>query len=190
MPRPRQYAPQDSTPAQRMRRSRAAAAARGDAFAQVRLSLAAQRALQAMVLLGQPGDGTAARRSEVVSEALVAAARDRGFPLSLSREEEMRLARLALGPYTASAFRDTGYPDAFLAGLAVSFAGHRGLPRHTLLSVARELAPSVVTEEGYRQWLRASPLTLARLSKLMRVEHALSSLARPAMQAGASELAR
>lgn len=152
-------------PAERMRRSRAALAARGGRLLQVKLSADALRALAAAEL-----EGGAASPSEAVTAALEEFAARRRFPQRLTRDEELALAALAAGPFTAQAFRATGHADSFLAGIAVALATDRRLPRQRLLALARELCAAVATQQGYDRWLRASPIRLARLFKLVDVE--------------------
>jgi hypothetical protein len=163
MSRPRTYA--DNSPAARMRRSREALVARGERLVQLKLDERAQRALTALELVSRGNT-----RAALVSDALATLAFSRGFPVRLSREEEVRVAALVTGPFTAAAFRATGYADAFLAGLALAFATDRQLPRERLLALAREVAPEMVTLDGYSCWLQATPIKLARLFKLVDVE--------------------
>ena len=165
----------DDSPAARMRRSRASLAARGGRLVQLKLDGDARRALAALELTS-PG----ASRAEVTAEALADLAARRRFPVRLSREEEVRVAALAKGPFTPRAFRATGYSDAFLAGVAMALATDRALPRDRLLALARALAPGIVTADGYRQWLQASPLRLARLFKLADVERGIARARAPA----------
>jgi predicted XRE-type DNA-binding protein len=153
-----------------MRRSRQALAQRGGKLAQVRLDAAGKRGLAALELITQ----AASAGDAIAAAAEVVASRHR-FPLRLSRDQEMEIARLALGPWTAARFRSLGHADAFMAGIAIALAGDRDLPRATLLAVAREIAPHVVEEEGYRRWLDATPLTLPRLVKLVRTERAIAA---------------
>jgi hypothetical protein len=155
----------DKSPAARMRRSRASLAARGGSLVQLRLDADARRALAALELTSP-----AASRAEVTAKALSALAARRRFPTRLSREEEVRVAALANGPFTPAAFRITGFSDVFLAGVAMALATDRSLPRERLLGLARTLAPGIVTADGYRRWLQASPIRLARLFKLVDVE--------------------
>lgn len=153
-----------------MRRSRQALARRGGKIAQVRLDAAGKRGLAALELVTQ-----AASAGEAIAMAADEVASRHRFPLHLSRDQEMELARLALGPWTAARFRSLGHADAFMAGIAIALAGDRDLPRETLLAVARELAPHVAQEDGYRRWLDATPLTLPRLTKLVRTERAIAN---------------
>jgi hypothetical protein len=168
MPRPTTRP--DDSPAARMRRSRAALAARGGRLVQIKLDAEARRALAALELTSPT-----ASRAEVAAKALGDLAARRRFPVRLSREEEVRIAALANGPFTPTAFRATGFADPFLAGVAVALATDRTLPRDRLLAIARALAPGVVTAEGYRKWLEASPLRLARLFKLVDVERGIAA---------------
>ena len=161
------------SPAARMRRSRAALAARGGRLVQIKLDPDARRALAALELTSP-----AASRAEVTAKALGELAARRRFPARLSREDEVRVAALANGPFTPAAFRASGFADAFLAGVAMAFASDRTLPRGRLLELARTLAPELVTADGYRKWLEASPLRLARLFKLADVERGIAR-ARP-----------
>jgi len=108
MARPRTHA--DRSPAARMRRSRAALAARGGRLVQLRLDADARRALAALELTSP-----AASRAEVTAKALGELAARRRFPVRLSRDDEVRIAALANGPFTPAAFRATGFDDAFLA---------------------------------------------------------------------------
>jgi hypothetical protein len=156
-------------PAARMRRSRALLAARGGRLVQIKLDADARRALAALELTA-PG----VSRAEVTATALASLAARRRFPVRLSREDEVRIAALARGPFTPAAFRATGFADAFLAGLAMALATDRSLPRDRLLALAGTLAPGLVTEDGYRKWLAASPLRLARLFKLADVERGIA----------------
>ena len=112
--------------------------------------------------------------AEVTAKALSALAARRRFPVRLSREEEVRVAALANGPFTPAAFRVTGFSDVFLAGVAMALATDRALPRERLLALARTLAPGIVTPDGYRRWLQASPIRLARLFKLVDVERGIA----------------
>ena len=159
----------DGSPAARMRRSRAALVARGGRLVQLRLDGDARRALAALELTS-PG----ASRAEVAAKALSDLAARSRFPVRLSREEEIRVAALANGPFTPKSFRATGYADAFLAGVAVALATDRALPRDRLLALARSLAPGTATADGYRQWLQASPIRLARLFKLVDAERGIA----------------
>jgi len=156
-------------PAARMRRSRALFAARGGRLVQVKLDADARRALAALEL-ASPG----ASRAEVTAAALTSLAARRRFPVRLTREEEVRVAALANGPFTPAAFRATGFADPFLAGVAIALASDRSLPRARLLALARSLAPGLLTEDNYRRWLEASPLPLARLFKLADVERGIA----------------
>ncbi len=158
-----------------MRRSRASLAARGGRLVQLKFDAPTRRALAAAELTS-PG----ASRSEVTAEALADLAARRRFPARLSREEEVRVAALARGPFTPRAFRATGFADAFLAGLAIAFATDRGLPRDRLLELARSLAPEMVTADGYRRWLEATPIRLARLFKFVDVERGIARANAPA----------
>jgi hypothetical protein len=153
-----------------MRRSRSALSARGGRLVQIKLDPESHRALGALELLSPRRS-----RAEATGAALLEIARRRGFPARLSREEEDRLAALANGPWTIEAFRETGYADAFLAGLALALASDRRLPRARLLAVARKLAPDIVSLDGYRRWLAASPIRLARLFKLVDVARGIAS---------------
>lgn len=153
-----------------MRRSRQALARRGGKLAQVRLDAAAKRGLAALELVtkaNSAGEAIAVAANEVASRSR--------FPLHLSRDQEMELARLAIGPWTTARFRSLGHGDEFMAGVAIALAGDRDLPRTTLLAIARELAPHVVADGGYRRWLDATPLTLPRLTKLVRTERAIAN---------------
>ena len=114
--------------------------------------------------LGRASPATLAARAFVEM-----AARER-YPLCLSRDQEVELARLAIGPFTTASFRKTGWADAFLAGLAIALATDRRLPRARLLALARSLAPEIVSLDGYRLWLDASPIRLLRLFKLVDTE--------------------
>jgi hypothetical protein len=148
-----------------MRRSRALRAARGERAVQLTLAPDARRALAALTLVEGPHE-----RAAAMERALVAQAERSGFPVKLSRDEEMRLAELAIGPATAAAFRETGHADAFLSGIAIALASDPRLPGAELRKVARELSPHVATLDGFRAWLAASPMRLARLGKLVDVE--------------------
>jgi hypothetical protein len=167
MPRLKAYP--DDSPAARMRRSRASLAARGGRLLQIKLDAEARRALAALELTSPT-----ASRAAVTAEALGDLAARRRFPVRLSREDELRIAALANGPLTPEAFRATGFADPFLAGVAMALATDRALPRGRLLALARALAPGLVTADGYRQWLEASPLRLARLFKLVDVERGIA----------------
>lgn len=166
---PRRRIHSDGSPAARMRRSRAALAARGGRLVQLRLDGDARRALAALELTSP-----AASRAEVTARALSQLAARRRFPLRLSREEEVRLAALAVGPFTPAAFRATGYADVFVAGVAIALATDRALPRDRLLALARTLAPGIATADGYRRWLQASPIRLARFFKLVDIERGIA----------------
>ena len=155
----------DKAPAARMRRSRASLAARGGRLVQMKFEGDASRALSALELTTPRSS-----RTEIAAHALIALAARKRFPLRLTREEEIRLAALARGPFTVRSFRATDYADEFLAGLALAFATDRRLPRDRLLALARTLAPDLVTAEGYRRWLDASPIRLVRLFKLVDAE--------------------
>jgi hypothetical protein len=157
-----------------MRRSRALLAARGGRLVQLKLDEQAARALAAIELTS-PGESRAA----LAAKALTSLAARRRFPLRLSREAEMQIAKLAVGPLTATAFRATGYADAFLAGVAMALSTDRGLPRDRLVALARALAPGIVTAAGYARWLQASPIRLARLFKLVDVERAVAQRKAP-----------
>ncbi|MEO7403235.1 MAG: hypothetical protein ABIU95_06160 [Burkholderiales bacterium] len=176
MPRPRSYP--DDVPAARMRRSRARLTARGGQLVQVKLDPAAKRALAALAL-GSP----TATQSELAASSLAGEAARRRFPLQLSRAEAVHVASLALGPFTPKAFRATGFADEFLAGVALAFATDREVPRDRLLALARTLAPAVVSERGYRRWLAASPISLARLFKLADTERAIQRARTPTLVA-------
>jgi hypothetical protein len=167
MGRPRTFAHAD--PASRMRRSRAALATRGGSLVQVKLDLPARRAVAALQLTL-----SGVSRSVIAGRALAELSHRQGYPSTLSRDEEIRLARLALGPYTTAAFREEAWADAFLGGLAVALATDHRLPREQLLALARELAPETMTVDGYRLWLDASPIRLARLFKLVDTELAMA----------------
>ena len=173
MPRARPHP--DDSPAARMRRSRASLAARGGRLVQIKLDAEARRALAALELTSPD-----ASRAEVTAKALGDLAARRRFPLRLSREDEVRVAALANGPFTPAAFRATGFADPFLAGVAMALATDRTLPRSRLLALARALAPGVVTADGYRKWLEASPLRLSRLFKLADVERGIARARAPA----------
>jgi hypothetical protein len=151
-----------------MRRSRAALAARGGCLVQIKLDADARRALSALELTS-PG----VSRAEMTAKALGDLVSRGRFPVRLSRGDEVRIAALAHGPFTPAAFRATGFADAFLAGVAMALASDRTLPRARLLALARALAPGIVTADGYRKWLQASPLRLARLFKLVDVERGI-----------------
>ena len=152
-----------------MRRSRDALRARGGRLVQVKLDHHAKRALAALEL-AMPQTG----RDDLVALALGNLAFQQRFPARLSRDEEIELARLANGPFSAAEFRKSGHADAFLAGLAIAFASDRELPRAKLLATARELGPELVNVDGYRRWLDASPIRLARLFKLVDVERGVA----------------
>ena len=171
MARPKTFA--DADPAARMRRSRAALAARGGRLVQIKLDPETRRAVAALKLTsGEPSPATLAARAFVEM-----AARER-FPLRLSRDQEVELARLATGPFTVESFRKAGWADAFLSGLAVALATDRRFPRAQLLALARALAPETVSLDGYRLWLDASPIRLLRLFKLVDTELAISGAGR------------
>lgn len=163
MPRPRIHA--DDDPAARMRRSRETLRARGGRHVQIRLEPDARRVLAALELAVPT-----ASRADLVATALADLAVQHRFPVRLSRDEEMRIASLANGPFTVRKFRETGFGDTFLAGVAMALASDLELPRVKLLTIARELAPEIVDADGYRRWLAASPIRLARLFKLVDVE--------------------
>jgi hypothetical protein len=163
MGRPKTFT--DADPAARMRRSRAALAARGGRLVQIKLDADARRAVAALELTSG-----GASPATLFARAIAEMAARQSYPLRLSREQEMHLARLAVGPYTVVAFRKTGWADAFLAGLATALATDRRLPRADLLALARALAPEAVTIDGYRRWLDASPIRLRRLFKLVDTE--------------------
>jgi hypothetical protein len=156
--------------AARMRRSRSALSARGGRLVQIKLDAESRRALCALELMSPQSS-----RADAAASALTEFARQRGFPARLSREEECRLAALANGPWTVEAFRRTGYADAFLAGLALAFASDRRLPRQRLLVVAKKLSPDIVSLDGYRRWLAATPIRLVRLFKLVDIERGIAS---------------
>lgn len=141
---------------------------------QIRLDADARRALSALELTAPE-----ASLSDLVGEAIVHRAAQRHIPVKLSREQEMQLARLSLGPCTVEEFRKTGHSDAFLAGLAIALASDRTLPRDALLAVAGTLAPGEVTEAAYRRWLDATPISLPRLFKLVDAERGIAA-AQPA----------
>jgi hypothetical protein len=155
-----------------MRRSRQMLRRRGGRLVQFKLDDAGRRALAALELTQY-----AATRDRIGTDALTRLATEQRFPLSLSRDEEIRLAMLATSGLTIEAFRALGYADSFLAGLAVALAGDRHLPRERLLSVATTLAPHVVNEDGYRRWIEASPISLPRLFKLVDAERAIAAAA-------------
>ncbi len=129
---------------------------------QLKLDANASRTLAAIELTSP-----SVSRGQVAGDAFAALAAHRRFPVRLSREEESHIAALANGPFTAQSFRATGYADAFLAGVAIALATSRRLPRDRLLVLATKLAPDVVTVDGYRRWLEASPIRLARLFQLV-----------------------
>ena len=172
---PRARTTPDDSPAARMRRSRASLAARGGRLVQIKLDADARRALAALELTSPT-----ASRAEVTAKALGDLAARRRFPVRLSREDEVRIAALASGPFTPAAFRATGFADPFLAGVAMALATDRTLPRGRLLALARALAPGVVTADGYHKWLEASPLRLARLFKLVDIERGIARAKAPA----------
>jgi hypothetical protein len=155
-----------------MRRLRQTLRRRGGRLVQFKLDDAGRRALAALELTQY-----AATRDRIGTEALSRLASEQRFPLSLSRDEEIRLATLATGALTIDAFRALDYADSFLAGLAVALAGDRRLPRERLLTIATALAPQVVTEDGYRRWIEASPISLPRLFKLVDAERAIAAAA-------------
>ena len=171
MARPKTFA--DADPAARMRRSRAALAARGGRLVQIKLDPETRRAVAALELTsGGASPATLAAR------AFVEMAAREGYPLRLSRDQEVELARLVTGPFTTESFRKTGWADAFLAGLAIALATDRRLPRAQLLALARALAPEIVSLDGYRLWLDASPIRLQRLFQLVDTELAIARAAR------------
>jgi hypothetical protein len=173
MGRPRTFA--DADPAARMRRSRAALAARGGRLVQIKLDPDARRAVAALELT--LGDESLAA---IAAHAFAEMAARNHFPLRLSRDQEVQLARLATGPCTAAAFRKTEWADAFLAGLAIALATDRRLPRAELLALARKLSPETMNIEGYRRWLDASPIRLQRLFKLVDTELGIARAKAPA----------
>lgn len=98
------------------------------------------------------------RRDDPFARLLLAAATAldlRGFKLEgmpSNREAEAALARLCAHlPADAGLWRR--YGDArFLAGLAVTLAGHRGFDRSLYLALAESLSPGASTVEAYRAW--------------------------------------
>jgi hypothetical protein len=98
------------------------------------------------------------RRDEPFARLLLAAATAldlQGFSFDAmpsNRDAEMALARLCAHiPADAGLWRRYG-DERFLAGLAVTLAGHRGFDRSLYLALAESLSPGASTVEAYQAW--------------------------------------
>lgn len=151
-----------TSPAERAERSRRRLVERGGKLVQLRLAPDARRALAA---LGLASPGTTV--SELVGRALTSQAHAQGIALVLHREDEERLADLALAPHSIERFRATGFPADFLAGVAITLASDPRLPRAALLEIARALAPRMLDPVRFGRWLEASPLVVPRFFKMV-----------------------
>lgn len=95
---------------------------------------------------------------------------DGHLPLSLSREDEARLLRLACATnIDVDAWLNAG-PRFFVAGVAVMLAGEPGCDRQRFLALAEQLHPGASLPEVFSLWLERSPLRPSRFLPMLAME--------------------
>jgi hypothetical protein len=102
--------------------------------------------------------------------ATFAATSDGHFPVSLGRDDEAGLLRLAASGNLADEAWTTAGPRFFMAGLAVMLAGEPGFDRRGLLALAERLHPGASEPAVFTRWLDRSPLRPSRFLPLLAME--------------------
>jgi hypothetical protein len=92
---------------------------------------------------------------------------DGHFPVTLGRDDEERLVRLAASGSLSPELWERAGPRFFMAGFAVLLASLRGFDRPALLALASHLHVGSTRAGIFALWLERSPLDTSRfLSQL------------------------
>jgi hypothetical protein len=102
------------------------------------------------------------QRLEVRRSAPGSTTVDGHFPMTLDRDDEERLVRLAASGNLSLELWERAGPRFFMAGLAVLLASLRGFNRPALLALASHLHLGSTSPGIFALWLERSPLDTSR----------------------------